>query len=77
MRFPSPRAKPGYGKRACQFIDCAAGVAINRAGEAWGVLSSFSYWRGGLGTTDAPGTRPQWLQLSVVFPMIFRRRELQ
>ena len=23
-----PHAKPGYGKRACQFIDCAAGVAV-------------------------------------------------
>ena len=58
---PHSRAEPGYGKRACQFIDCAAGVAINRACEAGGCFAK------GVGTRAPRGNRPQRLQLSVVF----------
>ena len=43
-----------------QFIDGAAGVAINRASEAGGFGK-------GVGTTAGPDTRPQRLQISVVF----------
>ena len=60
MRFPSPRAKPGYGKRACQFIDCVAGVVFTELARPGGVVA-LATSLGGWAPQPAGGTRPPWV----------------
>ena len=48
MRFPSPQpCWPGYGKRACQFIDCAAGVVSTELARPGGCLVALATGEGG------------------------------